>query len=384
MYNGVAHNSLYDNPPTWCAQMFIGALGGFKGELSMISRQDLKRFKRSRNNGCANHILIPVNIIPINDEGMSLFNDLVQWCEASRFNGIIRTKSGGISTKTQSPAYDIRRTKWCVELTILDYDCYRFQFTGKKDESKLSGRKAFVRFKKMLKEDGIDLDTYAIKNGPDIKKTIQKPMIYAPYPEMMDLELKRVHHIDFHSSYASGLALTHPEMRPTIERIFERKEKGDKDMKAILNYSIGFMQSIGGCQARWAHLSRDAIANNNDRMRKMVKRLEEFGAVPILFNVDGIWYVSQKPYHADDECDELGGWVNDHINCRFRMKSAGAYEYEENGKYTAVIRGVTEIAKEHWHWGGIYTEAADTVAYIYDKTAKRIRRIKSDEITKGL
>ena len=350
----------------------------------MITRIDFLRFKRSRNNGAPNHILIPVNLIPISSEGMGLFNELVEFCERNNYSDIVRTKSGGISSRTVMPAYDIRRTKWCVELTILGYDCCRFQFTGKKDESKLSGRAAFRKFKKLLLDDGIDLEGYAIKNGKEVKMTIPKPMISMPYPEFANRELRRVHHIDFHSSYAAGLVRTHPEFKPTIQRIFELKEKGDKDMKALLNYSIGFMQSVGGCGARWSHLSRDAIADNNQRMRQMVRRLEAFGATPVLFNVDGIWYVSPKPYHADDETDELGGWQNDHVNCRFRMKSAGAYEYEENGEYHAVVRGITEIAKENWHWGGIYTVAAETIAYIYDDEARRIRRVSSDEIAEKL
>ena len=81
----------------------------------------------------------------------------------------------------------------------------------------------------------------------------------------------------------------------------------------------------------------------------------------ILTNVDGIWYTGDI-YHGDGEGDKLGQWSNDHMNCTCRAKSAGAYEYIENGEYHAVVRGSTNLDKikprDQWVWGDIYNEDA--------------------------
>ena len=50
------------------------------------------------------------------------------------------------------------------------------------------------------------------------------------------------------------------------------------------------MQSIAGCNARWAHLSRDAIGDNNKRVKNLAETLETKGRMVLSFNVDGIWY----------------------------------------------------------------------------------------------
>ena len=49
-------------------------------------------------------------------------------------------------------------------------------------------------------------------------------------------------------------------------------------------------------------------------------------------NTDGIWY--QGPvYHGEGEGNDLGQWRNDYVDCRFRAKSSGAYEFIENGSF---------------------------------------------------
>ena len=92
------------------------------------------------------------------------------------------------------------------------------------------------------------------------------------------------------------------------------------------------MQSISGCNARWAHLSRDAIKDNNDRVKKLAETLEKKGRMVLSFNTDGIWYKGPV-YHGEGEGDGLGEWHNDHVNCKFRAKSSGSYEFIENKKY---------------------------------------------------
>lgn len=110
--------------------------------------------------------------------------------------------------------------------------------------------------------------------------------------------------------------------------------------------------------AEWANLARDAIADNNKRIFDLAFELTISGREVIGYNTDGIWYRGEI-YHGNGEGDNLGEWHNDHINCLFRSKSDGAYEFIEDGKYMAVVRGNTsfdaiEPDRNNWHWGDIY------------------------------
>jgi hypothetical protein len=117
------------------------------------------------------------------------------------------------------------------------------------------------------------------------------------------------------------------------------------------------MQSVAGCKAKWAHLSKDAISDNNKRVLNLVERLEKAGRTVLLLNTDGIWY-DGPVYHGEGEGSGLGEWSNDHIHCQFRMAGAGAYEYIEDGVYHPVIRGIPNTTKTKWEWGDIYKEKA--------------------------
>ena len=229
----------------------------------------------------------------------------------------------------------------------------------------MSGRKAFTAFKKFLSKRGIDLDSYAIEDGDSVKVHIEKPLIMMKYESLADMVFEKVNHIDFHSSYAGGLANTHAEFRAPLEELFQKREKKEI-YKNILNFSIGFMQSKSCCSARWAHLSRDAIKDNNKRVKKLAETLEKKGRIILLFNTDGIWYKGPV-FHGEGEGEGLGEWHNDHINCQFRMKSAGAYEYIENGVYTPVVRGVSMEKREGWKWGDIYSSKAEPDKLTFDE-----------------
>lgn len=89
----------------------------------------------------------------------------------------------------------------------------------------------------------------------------------------------------------------------------------------------------------------------------------------ISYNTDGIWYQGAV-YHGDGEGDDLGQWHNDHVNCRFRAKSAGSYEFIENGSYFPVVRGKTRlddlIPRDKWQWGDIYQNEADLMTFRID------------------
>ena len=227
----------------------------------------------------------------------------------------------------------------------------------------MSGRSAFTKFKRLLKKEGINLEDYAIENGEKVKEEIEKPLIGITHNTYYHKVFQHANHIDRHSSYAAGLAKTHPEFAPVLNMCY-KKRKENEDYKNILNFSIGFMQSIGGCKARWAHLSRDAISDNNAWIRELALKLDKSGRIVIAYNTDGIWYVG-KPYHGEGEGEGLGQWLNDHIDCQFRMKSDGAYEFIENGVYHPVIRGISNEVKGDWKWGDIYTEKADLKLFTF-------------------
>ena len=320
--------------------------------------KELKELKHTDSTSRLNYLLIPVTTFDINEKGAKQFNKIYHWLQKQDLFTLERTYSGGIKTGSHMkvPAWDIRRNKYCVELTvILEGWAWRIQFRTS-CPNKMSGRKAFSKFKRLLLRDGIDIEDYAIGNGPEIKKEIETYLIKPYHKFYIDKVFEKAHHIDFHSSFAGGLANTHPEFRKTLEWLYENREK-DEINKNILNFSIGFMQSISGCGAKWAHLSKDAIADNNARVLELAKRIEKSGRAVLLLNTDGIWY-NGPIYHGAGEGKKLGQWENDHTRCKFRMASAGSYEFIEDGIYYPVIRGIPNEEKTEWKWGDIYTTKA--------------------------
>ena len=316
----------------------------------------LKHAEPSRN---TNYLLIPVTNFDMNEEGARQFNKFYHWIKSLDLPLIIRTPSGGIAKgpKIAKVAWDCTVKRNSVELTILlPEGSWRLQIRSKLPKD-LSGRKAFSLFKKLLLKRGIDLDSYAIEDGERVKRFIERPLIKLEYESLADITIKKVHHIDFHSSYAGGLANTHPEFAPLLKELFQKRDKKE-EFKNILNYSIGFMQSSTCCGARWAHLSKDAIHDNNARVKKLAETLKKKGRIIILYNTDGIWYEGPV-YHGEGEGEGLGEWHNDHINCTFRARSAGAYEFIENGVYYPVVRGVSLEKREKWSWGDIYSPDAE-------------------------
>lgn len=88
----------------------------------------------------------------------------------------------------------------------------------------------------------------------------------------------------------------------------------------------------------------------------------------LLYNTDGIWYCGDV-YHGEGEGKRLGEWENDHINCMFRAKSAGSYEFVEDGKYYPVVRGRTNLdlitPRENWKWGDIFKKEAKVIEFYW-------------------
>lgn len=329
--------------------------------------KELKKLKHTKGSAKINYLLIPVSVFDMTEEGAEEFNRIYLWLKKQNLYTLERTASGGIKSgpHRKRPAWDIKVNRICVELTVLMDGCaWRIQFRTKLP-NKMSGRKAFTAFKRILLKSGIDLDKYAIENGEEVKTEIEKPMIGAAKEIFYDYTFEKVNHIDFHSSYAGGLANTHSEFKAVLEELYQKREEKE-EYKNILNFSIGFMQSISGCKARWAHLSRDAIKDNNYRVRNLAERLTKKGRIVLSFNTDGIWYKGAV-YHGEGEGSGLGEWHNDHTNCKFRMRSAGSYEFIEKNEYHAVVRGVPNEKKAGWSWGDIYKKEAEPKLFNFDE-----------------
>jgi hypothetical protein len=317
-----------------------------------------------------NKLKMPVYPLNIDEEGAKQFNIWYLELLNSNFNKIVRTASGGISISKRNfrpPMWDVKYTKSCIELTVVGFErMLRIQFRQSKaldadcvgETRTIYGKQAFAAWKKELLKDGIDYDSYAIENGAEVKKSIPKYMIKvaSDYYCGEDKIFENCHHADFHNSFPAGLVNTHPEFGPTVNRLYEgRKVKAIN--KAILNYSIGYGQSLDHCDAKWAHLAKDAIADNNKRLFDLSQRISDSGCRILLWNTDGVWYQGDI-YHGSGEGNKLGEWENDHTNCTLRIKSKGAYEFVEDGKYYPVLRGYTKLDKvksrDKWEWGDIF------------------------------
>lgn len=276
-----------------------------------------------------------------------------------------------------SNGYKVERTTGGYDLFIRREGLmYRFYCGDNEDQSRPEniGRHGWNSICEELQKDGIDINNYA--NDPKEGKEIKESGAFPKYIIDMDVNIcgktfDNCHHIDFHSSFPSGLVNTHPEFRKTIERLYHLR-KTDPERKLALNSFIGCRQSPHEpWHRRWTKLAKDAIEDNNRRIREMDARLLANGDQVLGHNTDGIWYTGPI-YHGEGEGPELCQWRNDHVNCRFRAKSNGAYEFIEDGKYYPVIRGHTNLDRSKpdrntWSWGDIF------------KLSQRVYRFDDDE-----
>ncbi len=313
-------------------------------------------------------------------DGINEFNLIYKEILKYNLNKTILTKGGRVSNISRnrpnnSRSYYYNKTSNGISLNVIlgEYVwSFSLGITKNKEDKQMIPRLAFNTFKDICMSNGINLDDYAIDNGVEIKKTIEKPLIKMFYHmNENDNGLTNVHHIDFHSSYPAGLCNTHPEFKKVIEPLYNER-KDNPTNKAMLNYTIGCMQSTKApYYSKWAQLSKDAIHDNNDRVKEMSIRLTLSGRKILGYNTDGIWYQGEI-YHGKGEGNKLGQWSNDHINCTFRSKNDGAYEFIENGKYNVVMRGITTYDKinpnrDDWQWGDIY-KYADLLVLTFDES----------------
>lgn len=324
-----------------------------------------------------NALKIPVSKLHYTTANIQLFNKIYFYMKRQKdFATIVRTPSGAISNKVgisqKLRRWDFRKSDLWMEITIIEGDgMWRIQMSPGKDKDSpvLSGRQAYFMFENYLKKFDINLEDYAIDNGEIINKQIEKPLISLCRGRLYQNKVfNNVNHIDFHNSYPAGLVNTHPEFKRAIDNLYyKRKEK--PEYKDLLNYTIGFFHSKF-CKYKYAHLAKDAIGDSNKRVLELADRVGKSGRTILLFNTDGFWYVGE-PYHGEGEGQKLGEWHNDHVNCKFRAKSSGAYEFIENEEYYPVLRGFTKLdevkPRDSWEWGDIYQDNAVLRSYDFDE-----------------
>lgn len=330
-----------------------------------------------------NYLKFPVNYLPNNEKGIEIYNKIIKFLREHllKEKDNIFTKSGGVVTYLNG--YGVKRTRTGYELVIkLMNTCSRIildEFSTQKEKGEqYGGKKSFMCISDELKKDGVNLRSYKIDNGFDVKKTIPKAMISKSDALKVDETYHHVHHLDLNSAYAAGISEAHPEMKRTYERLYKKRIESDEAkrfIKSVFTNSTGFFQStyINAC---YANLAKDAITWTRKRILELSSKLIKKGYTPLLYNTDGIWYakfekgkeIESEPY-VDENCGlDLGQYKNDHINCQFRCKSVGAYEFIEKGIYRSVVRGVNKEIQAKWNWGGIYSEEANILKLISENS----------------
>ena len=357
-----------------------------------------KELKARRGLMKTNYKQIPANALQMNSDGAAKFTDIYQDLLKMDLNTLIRTPSGAISNAPENRfnnmyAWDIRVLKSMIEITVRATIECRIQFRQleKLDDGAegltMSGHTAFMKFKALCSKAGINLSDYEdndIAHAMEVKNSIPKPKISLSDNMWIDKIIINAHHIDFHNSYPAGLCNTHPEFRKVIEPLYNERHDHPEN-KLILNATIGYMQSaMPQVRARWSKLSHDAIKDNNDRIDALAQELTDNDYTVIAYNTDGIWYMGSKPYHGEGEGSALGQWENDHTYCKLRFKSAGSYEFIEDGKYTPVVRGYTKLDRirdrSEWSWGDIYNYDAVPVQFRFVEGIGIIENTEDDKL----
>lgn len=318
-----------------------------------------------------NYAKIPVTIIPAKLGNEAEYNKLYKMLIANkRYKPIQRTQSGGVSISCARRftfnQFDARQLGNTHEITLvtLEFSCrIQWRIANYKNEDKIEKTiTASAFFRKYwlpeCKKHGIDMKKYAEADGFKYKESIHKADIalYDPAASY-GWPIENAYHLDFHKFYPSGLCIAHPEFRPVIEH-FNELARTDKMFKTGIDSMIGYFQSKC-CGYRYAKLSMDAINAAYEKFDEVKALLK--GRI-IATNTDGIWYKGPE-FHGLHEGPGLGQWSTDHKACRIRFKSAGSYEYIENGAYTPIVRGSTRLDRildrSEWEWGDIFAESAD-------------------------
>lgn len=329
--------------------------------------------------------------IPITQKGADEFNKLYQellraglWIDE---NGKLmcfelkRTPSMGISYANLNPTlnyytmevtharvkiiFSIGKQIW-TSISFKNDAKTNDEFESDDGNEHLTGNEGFKTFCGICKKHDIDITKFAIDNGKEIKSEIDKAVIEIGKDGVTHEIYKNVHHLDYNSAYFAGICNEYPELLPAALEIYNKKKEESakkkqglpytEKYKFILNTTQGYMQSPY-VQYRYANLSKAGVNWCHDNVLTLAHKVRDSGRKILLFNTDGFWYQGDV-YHDENEGEEMGQWKNDHINCKFRMRSKGAYEFVEDNKYYPVLRGCSTWdnvkPRSEWVWGDIY------------------------------
>lgn len=364
-----------------------------KGESALMTLLREKEIKLTPSNDKPNLMYIPRTYIAATTENAAWFNNVLDALDNISAKHICRTPSGNISSahltdkRFSPPCYDVQCGNRSFELTlVIKCGMARILFgayesvNGKQVYPGYRGWELFVRTIKEQFCPSLDRVKQTKSQGLAAKQLIPKPMIgvWGATQTGKAAIYTNVHHLDLHSAHCAGMAAAHPEYVPAFEYIYKKRkgsEAANKEYKMALTRIWGYAQSAGVGYA-YADWSRQGLEWTNKQVRDMTVKLIKNGRKVLLHNTDGIWYQGEI-WHDPNEGDGLGQWANDHTGCTLRIKSDGAYEYLENGKYKAVVRGRTRldsiIPRDNWRWGDIWQdEANQVVAFQWDSTNYRI------------
>jgi hypothetical protein len=222
------------------------------------------------------------------------------------------------------------------------------------------------------------------KDVAEVKNRIPKPMIYLTNmgEYTRGRTITNAFHMDINSAFPAGVVATYPAFRHFFEKHYKLRNE-DPLHKAIMNFSIGASQSLKIRGYRYPELARAGIDWTNRKLLDLTQKLEDKGYCVLGYNTDGIFVLRKKgmPIYTDeDEGTELGQWKISHVFDKLRFKSAGSYEYVENGIYKPVVRGKTTLEKtkprEQWEWGDIFQ--AELIGYYWDPISNQVREVVID------
>ena len=324
------------------------------------------------------------NIITDTDE----FNEIISYCQSFPTQYEL-TEHGAIKSQL------IMTNGWCWDnKNSVSHNTYgiilikagrMYQFTfwpgkSKEEEKGITGLDALKRFKYYC---GKIAAPYALTNNEEIKKvkeTINQPLIcLTPIGELLkDCELKDVMHLDIHSAYPAFLCKSHPEFYNYFNELYKGRHE-HPEYKCYLNFCVGAMQSLKIVGRRFPALARDGINGTRNYLLELTERMRKQGFSILGYNTDGIFYTHPQglEYHDADEGDEMGQWRMDHRFEKIRFKSAGAYEYVEDGEYHAVVRGIPKEISKTFVWGDIYKHHPKKYILLPDK----VMEVDDDEIS---
>lgn len=323
------------------------------------------------------------------------FNEIYQWAKDNCIKGK-KTNSGGIAGGPYNRYHSIyfyNQKKASIELIIAHRfkGCYKFVITTERNEDnkKCGGGKALKEVFKtaekfgvldVFKKEAVDSDT-----GKEIKKEIESPIIQVCSDIYKGREFEHCYHIDANSSYFSRISEKYTELKPMAQYLYEHRKENNGHYKAVLTNSIGAMQSEYCWDINNKHyntkipyqlatFAKTAINGTNRFIEYYIDQLYRNGFEPLLINTDGIWYTSKdnRCFHDDKEGTELGQWKHDHKDVKLYIKSAGAYQYIEEGKVKTVFRGISSLDyikpdRDTWEWKEIKNQGAVQFKFIEEK-----------------